>query len=135
MASSRLLSFHGLHMNEWLRDVLLKMYGLIRSYYARSSLDQWNSCVSVHVCCVGWSQYDLCVYIQHGCPTHINPVAVSLKLCICYLDLLFNIQNFWGWRNDLGVKSTDYSTRRPEFNSQAQHGISQPSVMEFDALF
>jgi hypothetical protein len=33
------------------------------------------------------------------------------------------------------VKSTDYSSRSPEFNSQQPHGGSQPSVMGFDALF
>ena len=30
------------------------------------------------------------------------------------------------------VKSTDYSTRGPEFNSQQPHGASQPSVMGSD---
>jgi hypothetical protein len=30
------------------------------------------------------------------------------------------------------VKSTDYSSRGPEFNSQQLHGGSQPSVMESD---
>jgi hypothetical protein len=33
------------------------------------------------------------------------------------------------------VKSTDCSSRGPEFNSQQPHGGSQPSIMEFDALF
>jgi hypothetical protein len=33
------------------------------------------------------------------------------------------------------VKSTDYSSRGPEFNSQQPHGGSQPSVRESDALF
>ena len=31
--------------------------------------------------------------------------------------------------------STDCSSRGPEFNSQQQHGSSQPSVMGSDALF
>jgi hypothetical protein len=32
-------------------------------------------------------------------------------------------------------KSTDCSSRGPEFNSQQPHGGSQPSVMGFDALY
>jgi hypothetical protein len=32
------------------------------------------------------------------------------------------------------VKSTDYSSRGPEFKSQQPHGGSQPSVMRSDAL-
>jgi hypothetical protein len=40
-----------------------------------------------------------------------------------------------GWRDDSVVKSTDYSSRGPEFNSQKPHGGSQPSVIGSDALF
>jgi hypothetical protein len=40
-----------------------------------------------------------------------------------------------GWRDGSVVKSSDYSFRGPKFNSQQQHGGSQPSVMESDALF
>jgi len=40
-----------------------------------------------------------------------------------------------GWRDDSVVKSTDCSSRGPEFNSQQPHGGSQPSVMGSDALF
>jgi hypothetical protein len=43
--------------------------------------------------------------------------------------------NILGWRDDPAVKSTDYSSRGPEFNSQQPHGGSQPSVMRSDALF
>jgi hypothetical protein len=32
------------------------------------------------------------------------------------------------------VKSTDYSSRCPEFNSQQPHGDSQPSVIDSNAL-
>jgi hypothetical protein len=39
-----------------------------------------------------------------------------------------------GWRDGSGVKSTDCSSRGPEFNSQQTHGGSQPSVMRSDAL-
>jgi len=34
-----------------------------------------------------------------------------------------------GWRDGSAVKSTDCSSRGPEFNSQQPHGGSQPSVM------
>jgi hypothetical protein len=40
-----------------------------------------------------------------------------------------------GWRDDSAVKSTDCSSRGPEFNPQQPHGSSQPSVMGSKALF
>jgi len=40
-----------------------------------------------------------------------------------------------GWRDGSVVKSTDCSSRGPEFNSQQPHGGSQPSVIGVDALF
>jgi hypothetical protein len=40
-----------------------------------------------------------------------------------------------GWRDGSMVKSTDSSSRSPEFNSQQPHGGSQPSIMGSDALF
>jgi hypothetical protein len=39
------------------------------------------------------------------------------------------------WRDGSAVKSTDCSSKGPEFNSQQPHGGSQPSVIESDALF
>jgi hypothetical protein len=39
-----------------------------------------------------------------------------------------------GWR-DAVVKSTDCSSRGPEFKSGQRHGGSQPSVLGSDALF
>jgi hypothetical protein len=38
-------------------------------------------------------------------------------------------RNFWGWRDGSEIKSTDCSSRGPEFNFQQPHGGSQPSVM------
>jgi hypothetical protein len=38
-------------------------------------------------------------------------------------------RDFWGWRDGSGVKSTDCSSRCPEFNSQGPHSGSQPSVI------
>jgi hypothetical protein len=40
-----------------------------------------------------------------------------------------------GWRDGSVVKSTDCSSRGPEFNSQQPHDASQPSVIGSDALF
>jgi len=40
---------------------------------------------------------------------------------------------FQDWRDGSVVKSTDCSSRGPEFNSQQPHGGSQPSVMGSDA--
>jgi hypothetical protein len=40
-----------------------------------------------------------------------------------------------GWRGGSAVKSTDYSSKGPEFKSQESHGGSQPPVMRSDALF
>jgi hypothetical protein len=42
---------------------------------------------------------------------------------------------FKGWRDGSAVKSTNCSSRGPEFNSQQPHGGSQPSVMGSDTLF
>ena len=39
------------------------------------------------------------------------------------------------WRDGSVVKSTDCSSRGPEFNSQQSHGGSQPSAMGSNALF
>ena len=40
-----------------------------------------------------------------------------------------------GWSHGSEVKSTGYSSRGPEFNSQQPYGGSQPSVMRSGALF
>jgi hypothetical protein len=49
--------------------------------------------------------------------------------------LLFSKACKRGWRGGSAVKSSDCSSRGPEFNSQQPHGGSQPSVMGSDALF
>ena len=41
----------------------------------------------------------------------------------------------WSWSDCSAVKSTDCSSRDPEFKSQQPHGGSLPSVMRSDALF
>jgi hypothetical protein len=40
-----------------------------------------------------------------------------------------------GWRDGSWVKSTDCSSKGPEFKFQQPHGDSQPSVMRSDAVF
>ena len=40
-----------------------------------------------------------------------------------------------GWQDGSAVKSTDCSSRGPEFNFQQPHGGSQPSVMRSGAPF
>jgi hypothetical protein len=40
-----------------------------------------------------------------------------------------------GWRDGSVGKSTDCSSKDPEFKSQQPHDGSQPSVMRSDALF
>jgi hypothetical protein len=40
-----------------------------------------------------------------------------------------------GWRDSSSVKSTDCSSKGPEFKSQHLHGSSQPSMMRSESLF
>jgi hypothetical protein len=40
-----------------------------------------------------------------------------------------HIKKIMGWRDGSVVKSTDYSSRGPEFKPQQPHGGSQPSVV------
>jgi len=51
-----------------------------------------------------------------------EPLNIRAKMC------------FQGLGDGSAVKSTDCSSRGPEFNSQQPHGGSQPSVMGSDAL-
>jgi hypothetical protein len=51
------------------------------------------------------------------------------------LQSVYKHFNFGGWRDSSVVKSSDCSSRGPEFNSQKPHGGSQPSLMGSDALF
>jgi hypothetical protein len=47
----------------------------------------------------------------------------------------FIIKDWRSWRDGSAVKSTDCSSRGPEFSSQEPHSGSQLSVMGSDALF
>jgi hypothetical protein len=67
---------------------------------------------------------------------------VHLKTASVFLDIIINISlkkkkenRTMSWRDGSAVKSTDCSSRGPEFNPQQPHGGSQPSVMGSDALF
>ena len=51
------------------------------------------------------------------------------------MDLSTTLGTSLGWRDGSVVKSTDCSSRGPEFNSQQPLGGSQPYVMGSDALF
>ena len=51
------------------------------------------------------------------------------------LSFFFLNTLWWSWRDGSEVKSTNYSSRGPELNSQQPHGGSQPPVMDSDALF
>jgi hypothetical protein len=56
-------------------------------------------------------------------------------ICLLYyISFLFK-KAFSGWKDGSVVKSSDCSSRDPEFNSQQPHGGLQTSVMGFDASF
>ncbi|EDL92826.1 rCG41153 [Rattus norvegicus] len=61
-------------------------------------------------------------------------VWTLLYLSADHIYLGIEIHHFWTGEMS-AVKSTDCSSRGPEFNSQQPHGGSQPSVMRSDALF
>jgi hypothetical protein len=62
--------------------------------------------------------------------------VVNIQICrktripIKYKEILGR-----GWRDALAVKSTDCSSKGPEFKSQQPHDGSQPSIIRSDALF
>jgi hypothetical protein len=75
-----------------------------------------RACVCVCVC--------VCVY-------------VCVHVCVCVSPSAHAHAHICGgqsetWGDGSVVKSTDSSTRGPEFNSQQPHGGSQPSVMGSD---
>jgi hypothetical protein len=59
----------------------------------------------------------------------------DFSMCIPLYRVCIKGEERVGWRDGSAVKSTDCSSRGPEFNSQQPRGGSQPSVMESDALF
>jgi hypothetical protein len=65
------------------------------------------------------------------CPILLLPFKVSFPGA----EWNFKFEMTLGWRESSAVKSTDCSSRGPEFKSQQPHGGSQPPVMRSDALF
>ena len=49
--------------------------------------------------------------------------------------MLHYSRQYGDWRAGSVVKSTDCSSRGPEFNFQQPHGGSQPSIRGYDAFF
>jgi hypothetical protein len=59
----------------------------------------------------------------------------SLQPMFVFFVCLFVLTYIWGWSDGSAVKSTNCSSKGPEFNSQQPHGGSQTSVMRSEALF
>jgi hypothetical protein len=84
------------------------------------------------------TEYIYCSCLQTHQKRASDPIADGCEPpCGCWV--LNSLRTFEravrGWRDGSAVKSTDCSSRGPEFNSQQPHGGSQPSVMGSDALF
>jgi hypothetical protein len=62
--------------------------------------------------------------------TEKSPSAHRLGLCGTW-----SLKMIEGWRDGSVAKSTDCSSKGPEFKSQQLHGGSQPPVIRSDALF
>jgi hypothetical protein len=66
----------------------------------------------------------------------LTPRILSILYNLFQYYTVFNYRKYFlGWRDDSEVKSTDCSSRGPEFNSQQSHGGSQPSILGSNALF
>ena len=112
------------------------------------------------LCCNGYFCFHLVIYhlklvghfvLTHGmndltdCRSHRKYTAILLEWAssnkhiyiLCeHLYSLFCLKDVMaGWRDGSVVKSTDCSSKGPEFNSQQPHGRPQPSVMRSSALF
>jgi hypothetical protein len=62
-------------------------------------------------------------------------IAVTVRQCLNSL-VCFPVKKLQAsWQDGSVVKSTDCSSKGPEFHFQQPHGGSQPSVMGFGALF
>jgi hypothetical protein len=60
---------------------------------------------------------------------------IQIMQTIMMGKLLYKRSGNRGWSDGLAVKSTDCSSKGPEFKSQQPHGGSQPSIMRSDSLF
>jgi hypothetical protein len=65
-----------------------------------------------------------------------NVLDLRLDFCVFWKLDLGPLEEHPGcWRDGSACKSTNYSSRGPEFKSQQPHGGSQPSVIKSDDLF
>jgi hypothetical protein len=66
------------------------------------------------------------------------PPHVCVFICICMYTCMYSyviiIIYDGGWRDGSADKSTDCSSKGPEFKSQQPHGGSQSPIMRCDAL-
>jgi hypothetical protein len=82
----------------------------------------------------------VCILIARNCK---DARCLSSDELIINMWFIYKMEYFlavkkneiWGWRDGSVVKSTDFSSRGSEFNSQQPYGGSQPSVIGYDALF
>jgi len=100
------------------------------------------------------AEWGLTVFLRHSlfvspdiwvllfCTPHSRLSGALSSVCdlgLCLFWWCYNVgvkkKKKRGWRDGSVVKSTDCSSKGPEFKSQQSHGGSQPSVMRFDALF
>jgi hypothetical protein len=70
-----------------------------------------------------------CIFFQQN--TH----CCCILVCLYTYIFLFQKCLFVGWRDGSAGKSTDCSSKGPEFKSQQPHGGSQPPVMRSDIFF
>jgi hypothetical protein len=62
----------------------------------------------------------------------VNQLKMEIR---CTMELDSSVKKNGGWQGSPVVKSTDCSSRGPEFKSQQPRGGLQPSVMGSNALF
>jgi hypothetical protein len=77
-----------------------------------------------------WVYLSVCLHLDYGLWYESRDGIFQLLSHGCAQKFLIE-----GWRDGSMVKSTDCSSRDPEFNYQKPHGGSQPSVIGSDALF
>jgi hypothetical protein len=64
-----------------------------------------------------------------------RPLYIQMVTSLAQSLIIIKKNRHRGWRDGSAVKSTNCSSRVPEFKSQQPHGGSQPSVMRSDVLF
>jgi hypothetical protein len=100
--------------------------GMANDVIADNLILHWNSRM------LQWKHFWLPAIVRYIIIIQLDDVIIIIYYVV---DLQLLELRFRGWRYGSVVKSIDCSSRGPEFNSQKPHGGSQPSIMEFDALF